>query len=175
MTSLFRHFWRSKSAAAAVEFAFIVPVMILLAAGITEYGVYFSVADAANRLATQYATAWSDCSDEPAGTCATELSTFASGNTIGNFAPQLTANQTTLSMFQVSMSGGVPTVVYSYPASASLTAAQTAVATSTFVNGQSGVIVTVSYQHSLVFFPNSMTQFLGPLLNISYTVAQLKS
>ena len=167
--------WRSKSAVAAVEFAIIVPVLILFAAGITEFGRYFSVSDAANRLATQYAGAWSDCSDVPAGTCANELSTFASSNVIANFVPELVPSQTTISMFQITMSGTTPTIVSSYPAGSTLSAAQTAAASSTFTNGQSGVIVTVTYNHTLLYFPTQMSSSMNGLLNISCTVAQLKS
>jgi len=170
-----KNFGRSQSATAAIEFALIVPVLILLAAGITEFGRYFSVCDAANRLATQYAGAWSDCSDVPAGTCATELNTFGSPSLIGNFAPQLIASKTTIAMFQIIMAGSTPTVVSSYPAGAALSAGQTTAATSTFTNGQSGVIVTVTYNHTLAYFPNAMSASLSPYLIISYTVAQLKS
>jgi Flp pilus assembly protein TadG len=175
MRDRLRSFWRSHTAVAAVEFAFIVPVLILLAAGITEYGRYFAVSDAANRLATQYAGAWSDCSDVPTGTCAGELSTLASNYTIANFAPQLIASQVSISMFQITMTGTTPTIVSSYPSGGSLNAAQTAVATSTFTSGQSGVIVTVNYTHTLAYFPTQMSSAMNSLLNISYTVAQLKS
>jgi Flp pilus assembly protein TadG len=175
MGNRLRSFFRSRHATAAVEFALIVPVFILMAAGITEFGRYFCVSDAANRLATQYANVWSDCSDVPAGTCNTELSTLTASATIQNFAPQLVASQASISMFQITMSGSAPTVVYSYPSGGSLSAAQTTAATSTFTNGQSGVIVTVGYTHTLAFFPELMSPFLGSLLNISYTVAQLKS
>jgi Flp pilus assembly protein TadG len=168
-------FWRAQDATAAVEFALIVPVLIVMAAGITEIGRYFCVSDAANRLATQYAEAWADCTDVPAGTCQTEATTLCAAPTIQNFAPQLVAANISITMVQVSMSGGSATLVYSCPAGASLSAAQSTTATSTFSNGQSGVIVTVNYTHSLVFFPTQMTQWLSPLLAISYTVAQIKS
>ena len=175
MGNWLREFLRSKHATAAIEFAIIAPVMVIMAAGISEFGRYFVVYDAANRLATQYASAWADCSDVPTGTCATELSTFASANVIANIAPQLTASKTALSMFQVTMSGSTPTVVSSYPSGGSLSGAQTTAATSTFTSGQSGVVVTVSYNHTLDYFPSVMTPFLGSLLSFSFTVAQLKN
>lgn len=174
MNASLKTYFISTRATAAVEFAIIVPVLILLAAGITEYGRFFSVSDAANRLATQYAAAWSDCSDIPAGTCATELNTYVSPSTIGNFAPQLNASQTTISMFQVQMAGGAPTVVISYPANAALSADQITAAASALSDGQSGVIVTVTYAHTLAFFPTQMSSWMNSLLNISYTVVQLK-
>ena len=174
MRAFLLKFLGSTQATAAVEFAIIIPVLIMVAAGITEFGRYFCVSDAANRLATQYAGVWSDCSDVPAGTCNTELSTLASSATIQNFAPQLIAGQTSISLFEITMNGGTPTVVYSYPSGTGLSPSQTAAAAA-FTNGQSAVIVTVGYSHTLAFFPTQMSQFLSSLLNISYTVSQLKS
>ncbi len=171
----FRKFLKASGAAAAVEFAFIAPVMIVMAAGITEIGRYYSVYDATNRLADQYASAWADCTDVPAGTCATELTTFTSASTIANIVPALVPAQTSISMFQILMVGTTPTVVYSYPSGGSLSAAQTSAATAAFTSGQSGVIVTVSYNHSLLYFPSTMNAILGSVLNFSYTVVQLKS
>ena len=91
-----------------------------------------------------------------------------------NIVPELTPAQTSLSMFQIIMVGTTPTVVSSYPAAAALSASQSAAAASAFTSGQSGVVVTVSYNHSLVYFPSTMASILGSVLNISYTVVQLK-
>jgi Flp pilus assembly protein TadG len=175
MRNRLHEFLRSKRATAAIEFAIIAPVMVIMAAGTSEVGRYFVVYDAVNRLATQYASAWADCSDVPTGTCATELSTFASAQAIANIAPRLTPSKTTLSMFQVTMSGSTPTIVSSYPSGASLSSTQIAAATSTFTSGQSGVVVTVSYNHTLDYFPSVMTPSLGSILSFSFTIAQLKS
>ena len=46
-------FASSTRATAAVEFAILVPVLLLFAGGITEFGRSFAVTDAANRLATR--------------------------------------------------------------------------------------------------------------------------
>ena len=153
----------------------IVPIIVLLFAAIVEFGRIFQVYAATNRLATQYAIAWADCSDDPAGTCQTELGYYTSSYTIANIAPQLTASALTLTMFEVQMSGTTPTVVYAYPSGATLTAAQTSAATATFGSGQTGVIVTASYAHTLIFFSTLMTPYLGAALNPTYTVVQLKS
>ena len=168
------NFLKAEGATSAIEFAFVAPVMLLMAAGITEIGRYYSVYDASNLLADQYASAWADCTDVPTGTCATELSTFSSASTIANIVPELTPSQTTLSMFQITMVGTTPTVVSSYPSGAALSGSQSAAAASAFTSGQSGVVVTVSYNHSLVYFPAAMASILGSVLNISYTVVQLK-
>lgn len=166
---------RSRRGSAAIEFALVVPVLLALAAGIVEIGLIFKIYNGANRLATQYAIAWSDCTDTPPGTCLTELSSYSSSNTVSNLVPQLVPANVTLQMFQVLMSGTTPVVTYSYPGSASLNSAQTAAAQAAFSSGQKGVVVTASYQHSLNFFSTFMTPFLGSRLNPSYTVTQLKS
>ena len=66
-----RSFLGSRRGNAAIEFAIVAPVMLLLTGGIVEFGLVFKVYNSVNRLATQYASAWSDCSDFPAGTCGT--------------------------------------------------------------------------------------------------------
>ncbi|WP_158815145.1 TadE family protein [Methylocapsa sp. S129] len=166
-------FWTSKRAAAASEFALVLPIILFMFAAIVEFGRIFQVYVATNRLATQFAIAWADC----ATACQTELNEYSSSYTIANIAPQLTTTSPplTLTMFEVTMSGTTPTVVYSYPASATMTAAQTTVAQANFSSGQTGVIVTASYAHTLDFFNSLMAPILGPYLNPTYTVAQLKN
>jgi len=168
-------FWVSRNAAAASEFALILPIIVLMFAAIVEFGAIFQVYAAVNRVATQFAIAWADCSDSPAGTCQTELNTYTAASTIANFAPQLTASKLTLTMFEVTMSGTTPTIVYAYPSAATLNAGQTLAAQASFSSGQTGVVVTASYTHTLQFFSTLMTPFLGANLTPTYTVAQLKS
>jgi Flp pilus assembly protein TadG len=170
-----QRFIAATKGAAAVEFVFIAPLAILIFAGVAEFGRIFQVYNATNRLASQYAIAWADCLDTPTGTCATELAEYWQPSSIANFAPQLNAKGLTLQMFEVQMSGTTPNVVYSYPSNASLTPAQAGFAETTFHSGQTGVIVTATYQHRLKFFSTLMTPFLGPYLTPSYTVLQLKS
>jgi Flp pilus assembly protein TadG len=168
-------FLRSDRASAAVEFALISPIVLLMLAGVVETGRFLQVYDAVNRLANQYAIAWADCSDQPAGTCSTELNSYTSAFTIANFAPELTESNVTLSMFEVTMSGSTPTIVYAYPSNATMSATQISAAQTAFSAGQIGVVVTASYQHSLIFFSHQMTPYLGSYLSPSYTTAQLKS
>jgi Flp pilus assembly protein TadG len=177
MRKLAKRWLRSRRATAGIEFALIAPVLILFTGGIVEFGRIALVYETVNRLATQYAIAWADCSDTPQGTCSTEISNYTAANAIANIAPQLQNPSVNLSlqMFQVQMSGTTPTVVYAYPSGASLSTSQTALAQATFTNGQSGVIVTAQYTHSLIYFQSLMTQFLSTKLTPTYTVAQLKS
>ena len=169
-------FGRSGHGNAGTEFALIVPILIALGAGVVEFGLAYHVFNQTNRLATQYATVWSDCIDTTATACQAELSTYTASATIGNVVPQLKAANVTLQMFQVKMSGANPTVVFAYPTGAALSASQTAAVRKTVADGQTGVVVTVSYAHSFDFFPQVVTQFFGgTVLTPSYTVAQLKT
>lgn len=178
MTASRHHFLRSSSGTAAIEFAMIVPMMLLLMAGIAEFGSIFKVYNQTNRLASQYAIAWSDCAesktDGKAEKCATELALYTTPSAIANVAPQLQVSNVTLQMFQVLLVGNIPTVMTSYPTATPLSPAQTSAAQASFTDGQIGVIVHARYDHSLRFFPSVVSQFLASKLNPSYTVAQLK-
>ncbi len=148
--------------------------MVMMIAGVVELGRLFVVYDGTNRLATQYAIVYADCSDVPTGTCNTELTALSSTNAISNIEPQLIASLLSITIFQVSMSGTTPTVVYSYPSNATLTSSQVTAAQGVLTNGQSGVIVTATYNHSLQFFQTLMTPYLASALTVSYTAVQLK-
>jgi len=164
----------SRAGSAAIEFAMVAPVLILMSAGVYEVGRAFQSVSAANKLASQYAVAWADCSDLPTGTCNTELGIYDTSSAMTNLAPQL-INTVGLKMFQVTMTAGAPTVTYSYPAGSSLTGAQTSAATSTLTNGQKGVIVTVSYTHTLDIFSGVLSGIVPASIPMSYTVVQLKA
>ena len=150
------------------------PVLMLLIAGIVEFGTLFQVYASVNRLATQYAIAYADCSDNPNGTCNTELSFYTPMAAVQNIVPQL-KNAVTLRMFEVTMQGTTPTVVYASPSNAALSATETATAKSALASGQVGVVVTVSYAQNVSIFPTLMAPFIGSSLQPSYTIAQLKS
>lgn len=168
-------FLKERRATAATEFALIMPLVVLLFAAIVEFGRIYQVYNATNMIASQFAIVWADCSDSPAGTCQTELGNYTTTAMINNIAPQLNPANLTLQMFEVTMSGSSPSIVYSYPSTATLSAAQTTLAQANFVSGQTGVIVTATYSHSLQFFSTLITPFLGAYLTPTYTIAQLKS
>ncbi|MGA2289273.1 TadE/TadG family type IV pilus assembly protein [Bradyrhizobium sp.] len=174
MRKLLQDFRRSGSATAAIEFAFILPVLLMMFAAVVEAGRLFQVYDATNRLATQYAIVFADCSDIPAGTCNTELAALGSSSAIANIVPQLQTGHLSVSIFQVSMSGTTPTVVYAFPAGATLTPNQTLAAQGLLSSNQSGVVVTATYSHSLEFFQTLMSPYLSSVLTPSYTAVQLK-
>jgi Flp pilus assembly protein TadG len=170
-----RSFVRSRTATAAVEFAIIVPVMIGLAGGGFELSRAFRSYNAANRLATQYAFTWADCSDSPAGTCLTEMGTYTPSAALTNIVPQLTAANIGLRMFQITVNQGVVNTVYAYPTGATPTAAEQSSATSTLNNGQSGVIVSVSYVYNLMIFTTLMSPIIGSSYTMAFTVVQVKA
>ena len=174
MCALLKRFLKSRPGTAAIEFAIIAPLMLVLIAGVLEVGRAYQVYNATNRLATQYAIAWADCSDIPAGTCNTELGYFNTTSSIANIAPQLTASQLSLTMFQVTMVGTNPSVVYASPSGATLSSAQTSAAQAILTSGQSGVIVTSTYTHTLQYFQSLMTTALSSYLTASFTAVQLK-
>ncbi len=189
MRSLVKLF-RSSRGTATIEFALLVPILMLLTGGIVEFGRIYMVYDQTDRLANQYANAWADCVDGATQNCATttssgsagELGELSGANTVGNIFPMLQSANLTLQMFEVTLnSTASPTVLY--PSGGSLGTAQTnAITAAGFnaakYNGQYAVIVTATYQHSLMYFSSVMTPFLNPtgssLLKPSYTVAQLK-
>lgn len=175
-----RPFTSSSNANAAVEFALLAPFVVLLMAGVSELGRLFVVYNATNRLATQYAIAWSDCYDSPAGTCSTEMSLYTTQSAMKNFVPQLytptpICGTLTLQMFQISMSGTTPNVTYAYPTGTALSTAQTNLAKATFSTGQSGVLVTATCASSLGWFASQMNSFLAGRLTPTYTALQLKA
>ena len=149
--------------------------MIAMAAGAFELGRAFQSYNAANRLATQYAFTWADCSDSPVGTCLTELSNYTASASIANIVPQLIASNVSLRMFQVTVAGSNVNVVYAYPSGQALTAAEQTAATSTLTNGQSGVVVSISYVHSLLVFANLMSPLIGSSFTMAFTVVQVKA
>ena len=170
-----RRFARSRRGSAAVEFAIIAPIVLVILGGLYEVGHAFQTLTAVNELASQYAISWADCSDNPAGTCNTEISLYSPSNAIGNVAPQLTAAIVTLQMFQVTMSGTTPSVTYAYPSGAGLTAAQTTAAQAAFTSGQTGVIVTVNYTYNVTVFPGVLSGVIPASFPMSFTVTQLKA
>jgi Flp pilus assembly protein TadG len=170
-----QRFLRSARGIAAVEFAIIAPIVIIIMGGLYEVGCAFQSLTAVNELASQYAISWADCSDNPVGTCNTEMSLYTPVAAIDNVAPQLAAagGTVTVQMFQVTMSGTTPTVTY--PSGSTLSAAQILAAQTAFTSGQTGVIVTVSYTYKLVLFPNLLSGIIPATFPMTFTVAQLKA
>jgi Flp pilus assembly protein TadG len=166
-------FLRARGGTAAIEFAFVAPVLILLAAGVAEIGRALAFFNSVNQLAAQYASAWADCQDV-ASSCSTELGYYTSAYSIQNVAPNLKTTALILNMAEVTMSGTTPTVVYGYP-STTLTAAETAAAQANFSSGQTGVIVYVSYTYTLAYFPTYMSSIMANALTATYTFAQIKN
>jgi Flp pilus assembly protein TadG len=170
---LHRRWLKSARGSAAVEFAFIAPIVIVILGGLYEVGCAFQALTAVNELASQYAISWADCLDNPAGTCNTEMNLYKPAAAIGNVAPQLTAANTTVQMFQVTMNGTTPSVTY--PSGSTLNAVQTLAAQNAFLSGQTGVIVTVSYTYTVSLFPGVLSGIIPANFPMNFTVAQVKA
>lgn len=169
---------------AALEFAIIAPVMLALMGGVVEVGALIRTYVAVHRLTMQFAVSFADCPDTSStsggtGACGSEISNYTSADSISNFMPQLKPANLTLSLVQVQFSGATPSVTY--PAGGTLTSAQTsALATlyssvpASYTGTVDAVVVTSSYQYSLIAFGAVMAPIIGSSFTISYTVAQLK-
>lgn len=173
MTRL-RRLWRDRAGSSAIEFALLVPVLLLMIAGTVEIGQAYRVYSAASRLASHYAMVWADCTDTPAGACSTEMSNLAAAATISNIAPQLVVSNLSLQMFQVQLTATGSTTTYASPSGAAPSAAQIAAARTKF-GASSVVIVSATYSHSLMFFSDTMSGFFAGALAPTYTVAMLRS
>jgi Flp pilus assembly protein TadG len=179
---------RDGGGTAAAEFGLLLPVILLIVAGIVEIGRIYQVYAATNRLATQYAVAWANCTEsstDTGGVCSTELPNYTNASAIANIAPQLTLANLTLTMAEFTVSqSGTATVIYSggYPSAnaAQLTDATTRAASAfTLYPGPAAVqyvvVVEASYRHSLSFFASVMSSILSGVLTPSVTAIQLKS
>jgi Flp pilus assembly protein TadG len=165
-----------RNGSVAIEFAFVAPVMMMLAGGIFVLGSLLRANAAVNRLAMQYAISFADCSDTSSGVCLTELNQYETTAALGNIAPQLAVANLTLTMAQVQMNGTTPTV--EYPSGLSLTATQNsalqAVVTAGSVSGLTYVVVTATYIYTPPLFASVMQPIIGSSVTLSSTVAQLK-
>jgi Flp pilus assembly protein TadG len=164
----------NRRAVTSVEFALLAPILLLMAGATVEIGLLLRTYVAANRLAMQIAISYADCPDTSAGACQTEAALYATPALLANIAPQLTVAQLTGTIIQATMNGSTPSVVYSYPANATLTSAQNSALQGALNSGDNGVVVTVSYQQTLKYFPTLLTSYIGSALSYSFTVAQLK-
>jgi Flp pilus assembly protein TadG len=159
---------------AAIEFAVVAPIMLLLGSAIFEIGSLLRANAVVNRLVMQYAISYADCSDTSSGVCGTEVAEYGTSYALGNIVPQLTAANLTLDMAQVKMNGATPTVEYSYPAGFTLTTAQITALQATVASGQTGVVVTATYPYQLLVFSTLMSPFFGSNFSFTYTAVQLK-
>lgn len=166
--------WRATGGTAAIEFGFVLPVLLILTAGIIELGRALQAFNAVNRLASRIAIAWADCPDDSAGTCGTEMKTYSAPAAIQNLAPQIVATNLTMHLYQVSLStGGTLTTVYT-STGAPPDATETALARKIIGDGNRGVVVALSYTHTLGFFNSPFFSFLPHAWPISYAIAQRK-
>jgi Flp pilus assembly protein TadG len=170
---LLRRFSRDDHAIAAIEFAIIVPVVIALFATMLEFGLYYRSLDAVNKLASQYAIAWADCSDDTS--CGSEATAFSSSTLATNLTQGLAPASYSVRMFKVSVSGTTITADVKIPSTATVDTNERTAILNKIASGQEGVIVTVSYTHSAQFFASTANTFFSPYFNIKARVVQLKN
>jgi Flp pilus assembly protein TadG len=168
-----KRFLRAREGAAIMEFAFVVPIILLLAAGIAELGRAYHIYNSTNKLAVQYAEAWADCKTA----CQSELNYYTNANVISNSVPIINPSALTLRMLWVTANGASTTVSYSSPSGvtwATMSAAEQAKITGGVIPaGTAGVIVSASYTVTPQYFPAEMSTLMGSPLTASYTVAQV--
>lgn len=149
-------FLRARQGAMAVEFAFVVPLLVLIMGGTYELAGGIDANSQLSTMVAQVALAWGDCVDQPAGTCAIEMSRYIAAR--ANIAPSLNANQLSLNLWQVSVTG---TSVYAAYGTAPLTAAAIAAARAQILDGQNGVVVIGSYSYRARAFDVVTQPFIG--------------
>ncbi|OQW52236.1 TadE/TadG family type IV pilus assembly protein [Candidatus Raskinella chloraquaticus] len=154
--ALARRFTRQERGSIAVEFAILVPVLILLMGATYELAGGIEANSQLNIMVGQVALSWGDCSDSPAGDCQAEMNQYIAART--NIAPALNTSQLTLNLWQVNNSYGTVNVVYGTTA---ITAAATNLALAQIPEGQSGVIAIGSYNYQARAFTVVTQPFIG--------------
>ena len=108
----FRRFHRDRQGIAAVEFALVAPVFLLIVAGIVAYGMYFAIQVAVTEAAAEGARL------SVAGLTATERATLANqaaAAVINSYKPMLTAASATIIAAPSPGNALLFTVTVSYP------------------------------------------------------------
>ena len=167
---LLRRFRRQQRASVAIEFAFLVPILILLMGGTYELAGGIEANSQLNTMVGQVALSWGDCSDSPAGTCRTEMNQYISA--LSNIAPALDSTKLTLSLWQVSVSFGTVNMVYGTTA---LTANARAIALAQIPDGQSGVVIIGNYTFNARAFTLVTQPFIGSGIVLSQTAVARKA
>ena len=163
-------FVRGERASIAVEFAFLVPVLILLMGGTYEVSGAIEANSQLNIMVGQVALSWGDCNDSPTGTCQTEMNQYVTAR--ANIVPALNGGQLTLNLWQVTVLG--TTVSTSYSTSA-ITAAAISVARAQIPSGNTGIVVIGSYTFQARAFTVVTQPFIGSGLIFSQTAAARKT
>lgn len=156
---------RDNNASIAVEFAFLMPVLILLLGGSFELSGAIQANAHLTTMVGQVALSWGDCVDNPTGTCQTEMSQYVSSNTKSEIARSLDPGQFSLNLWQVSVSGTTVSTTYG---TTGLTPAATAAALAQIPGGNSGVVVIGSY----FYRPRVFTVVTQPFIGNGYAFSQ---
>ncbi len=170
LKALAARFARQERASIVIEFAILVPVLILLMGATYELAGGIEANSQLNTMVGQVALSWGDCNDAPSGTCQTEMNQYIAART--NIAPVLNTSQLTLDLWQVTNAFGTVNVVYGTRA---ITAAARNLALAQIPDGQSGVIAIGSYTYQARAFVVVTQPFIGSGIVLSQQAVARKS
>lgn len=137
---------------AAVEFAFVLPLLLVLLAGALELRAAWQAARSVNTLAAQAALVIADCKTTNPSGCAGEAQQIS--NAVGWLAPQLERSRLTIDAAELTRTGGAAKLV---SGSQDLANALGPAALARFREGQTGIAIRVTYSH----LPTAFASFLG--------------
>jgi Flp pilus assembly pilin Flp len=156
--------------AAAVEFSFVFPLLLLLLAGGYEVGAALQAKQSVQRLATQTALVVADCANPTPGACAAEPKVIASA--VQKLAPALDGVHFTLGSAEFRREGAQVVAVHLSDLALDDFAATVR---DRFRDGQSGVVIRARYQHRPLVFPDFLQQLLGSAMTFEVYAYSLKS
>jgi Flp pilus assembly pilin Flp len=166
--TLIRRFGTDARGVAAVEFTFVLPLILLLLAGSFEVGRAVQVNRAVHMLSAQIALVAADCVSPTAGACAAEPATIAAA--ASHLTPVLDSARLNVTSAQFTRNGGLINALHLN----GLTIADfSATALTRFRDGQTGIVVRVSYRHAPLIFPSLADSFMGSALSFEVTAVGL--
>jgi Flp pilus assembly protein TadG len=167
--ALFARFGRDRRGVAAVEFAFVLPLLLVLLAGALETRRLWQASRAINTLAAQAALVIADCAATPPATCANDVQRMLAA--VGTLAPHLDRTQLTMEAVEIARTAGVAQFV---SGSAALAGALAPNVLALFRDGQTAVIVRVRYTHMPTVFRNFLPDAVPEILRFDITASALK-
>ncbi len=161
---------RDQRGVAAVEFSFLLPIILLLLAGAFEVGRAVQIRRAVEMLATQAALVLADCPDQTGAACSSEAAQISQAAT--HLAPLMQAERFVMSSGEFRRNGSAITAVR---LSGLALSDVEAIVLDRFRDGQHGVVVKARYRHEPLVFGAIATGFLGDMLTFETQAFALRS